>query len=151
MARQVEIVKSPAYQAGDPEAVTARYRIHFKPALARPVDYERLVSAMQAGFIRQGKEGIIKARAVEDRLMLDSWGVASYDLLPKLRALRIPTLVIAGDHDFIPVEVAARIAGAIPGARLVTIRGCGHFAYLECAGDIRTALDDFFRLTKTRR
>lgn len=77
--------------------------------------------------------------------MRDTWQLASYDLLPKLRSLRIPTLVIAGDHDFIPVEVAEHIARAIPGAQMVTIRDCGHFAYLERAGEVRSAIDAFFR------
>jgi proline iminopeptidase len=103
------------------------------------------MAMMKAAFIRQGKEGILKARAIEDRLMLDTWQVASYNLLPKLRTLRIPALVIAGDHDFFPVEVAAHIARAIPNAQLATLRNCGHFAYLECAGDVRNALNDFFR------
>jgi proline iminopeptidase len=88
-------------------------------------------------FLRQGKEGIVKARAVEDRLMRDTWQADGYDLLPKLRNLSIPTLVISGDHDFFPAEIAGHIAQAIPDARLVTIRNCGHFAYLECAGDVR--------------
>jgi proline iminopeptidase len=125
--------------------VVARYRIHFKPALKRPEDYEKLMSSMQAAFIRQGREGIVKARAVEDRLMRDTWEREEYDLLPKLTALNVPTLVIWGDYDFIPVEIATHIAQAIPKARLVTLKDCGHFAYLECAGDIRTAVDAFFR------
>ena len=145
MDRQRAIVKSPAYQAGDPEAVTARYRIHFKPALARPEDYERLMATMQAGFRSQGHEGIVKARAVEDRLMLDTWQIPGYDLLPKLRSLRIPTLVIAGDKDFFPLEVAAHIANALPDAKLVTTKDCGHFAFLECPGEVRKALLGFFK------
>ncbi len=145
--RQREILASAAYQAGDPEAVVARYRIHFKPAVMRPEDYERLMTTMKAIFISQGAEGILKARAVEDRLMRDSWQVAGYDLLPRLRGLRIPTLVIAGDHDFIPAEVTEHIAQAIPEARMVTIRDCGHFTYLECPGEVRGALEDFFRPT----
>jgi proline iminopeptidase len=143
--RQREIVASAAYQAGDPEAVAARYRIHFKPALKRPEDYEKLMSTMKAGFIRQGKAGILEARAVEDQLMRDTWLVAGYDLMPKLATLPIPTLVIAGDHDFIPVEVAAHIARAIPLARLVTLEDCGHFAFLECPGAVREALNGFFQ------
>lgn len=83
--------------------------------------------------------------------MRDTWQVAGYDLLPKLRRLRIPTLIIAGDHDFIPFEVADHIARAIPNAKLVTIRDCGHFAYLECAVDVRNAFNDFFRPTAFRR
>jgi proline iminopeptidase len=59
MQRQREIVAGAAYKAGDPDAVAARYRIHFKHALKRPEDC------------------------------------------------------------------------------------CGHFAYLECPGDVRRALDDF--------
>jgi proline iminopeptidase len=143
MDRQRTISASTAYKEGDPEAVTARYRLHFSHALARPEDYETLMATMKAAFIRQGKEGIVKARAIEDRLMRATWLVDGYDLLPQLRTLSIPTLVITGDRDFIPGEIAAHIAGAIPNARLVTLRECGHFAYLECAGDVRKALDDF--------
>jgi proline iminopeptidase len=148
MDRQREIVAGAAYKEGDPEAVAARYRLHFKPALMRPEDYEKLMATMRAGFISQGKEGIVKARAVEDRLMRDTWEADGYDLLPRLRNLSMPTLVVGGDHDFIPGEIATHIARAIPNARLVTIRNCGHFAYLECAGDVRRAFDDFFRPTR---
>jgi proline iminopeptidase len=145
MDRQKEIMASAAYKKGEPEAVAARYRLHFKPAVTRPDDYERLMATMKAGFTSQGKEGIVKARAVEDRLMRDTWQVDGYDLLPRLRNVSIPTLVISGDHDFIPGEIAVHIAQALPDARLVTLKYCGHFTYLECAGDVRHAFDDFFR------
>jgi proline iminopeptidase len=148
MDRQREIMASAAYKEGDPEAVTARYRLHFKPALKRAEDYEKVMAAMHAAFVSQGKEGIVKARAVEDRLTRDTWQLDGYDLLPKLRNLSIPTLVIRGDHDFIPGEIATRIARAIPNAQLVTLKECGHFAYLECAGDVRDALNDFFQRTR---
>ena len=60
--------------------------------------------------------------------------------LPRLKTLNIPTLVITGDSDFIPGEVAAHIAQAIPNARFVTLKDCGHFAYLECPDDVRRAV-----------
>jgi proline iminopeptidase len=144
---QKEIVASTAYQEGDPEAVVARYRLHFKRALRRSGDYERLMARMKAGFIRQGKQGIVKARAVEDRLMRETWELPGYDLLPKLQTLKIPTLVISGEHDFIPGEIARNIAQAIPNAELVLLSRCGHFAYLECPEDVRKALSGFFRRT----
>ena len=144
MDRQRAILASAAYQAGDPEEVAARYRIHFKPSLKRPEDYEKMMVRMRAGFLSQGKNGILKARAVEDQLMRDTWEVAGYDLLPKLAGLRVPTLVIAGDHDFM-VGAAERIAQAIPAAELVTIKDCGHFAFLECADKVHDALEAFFR------
>jgi proline iminopeptidase len=147
MDRQKDIVSSAAYKEGDPETVAARYRIHFEHALKRHEDYERLMATMKAGFIRQGKEGIVKARAVEDRLMRETWQMDGYDLLPKLQTLGIPTLIISGDHDLIPGEITGHIARAIPKAQLVTLKNCGHFTYLECPAEVRNALDDFFRRT----
>lgn len=148
MERQQAIKASAAYRSGDPEAVAARYRIHFKPALARRKDYEKLMATMQAAFRNQGSAGIVKARAVEDRLMLDTWQIPGYDLLPKLHSLRIPTLVIAGDKDFFPLEVAAHIADALGDAKLVTAKDCGHFAFLECPNEVRNAFRDFFKLPR---
>jgi proline iminopeptidase len=145
MDQQRTISSGAAYQAGDPDAVTARYRIHFKHALARPEDYEKLMGSMAAAFARQGNDGILKARAVEDRLMVETWSIASYDLLPRIRALAIPTLVVTGDRDFIPVDIAAHIAQAMPKARLVTLKNCGHFAYMECPAGVRAAIDQFYQ------
>jgi proline iminopeptidase len=145
--RQRSIMASPEYQAGDPEAVAARYRIHFKPSLKRPEHYETMMATMKAGFIRQGKAGIITARAVEDQLIQDTWQIDGYDLAPKLARLRIATLVIGGDHDFM-FSAAERIARAIPDAELVTTTGCGHFAFLECPDDVRNALRTFFRASR---
>jgi proline iminopeptidase len=147
MDRQREILASAAYKEGDPDAVAARYRLHFTHALKRPEHYEKLMATMKEAFTSQGREGIVKARAVEDRLMHDTWELEGYNLLPKLGMLDIPTLVIYGDHDFIPAETATHIAHAIPKARLVTLSNCGHFAYLECPGDVRQAFADFFRRT----
>lgn len=141
--RERAMIASDAYKNGNPDTVTARYRIHFSHAVAHDADYEKLMAAMQGAFIAQGSEGILKSRAVENRLMADSWSSPGYDLLPRVRGLTIPTLVIAGDRDFIPAEIAAHIAGALPAVRLVTLRDCGHFSYLECPADLRRTIDDF--------
>jgi proline iminopeptidase len=139
------IADTAAYKEADPDAVVAYYRVHFKPALARSEDYEKLILRMQARFIEQGKEGILKSRAVEDRLVNETWASPSgYDLHPKLKRLNIPALVITGDHDFFPFA-AEHIAQAIPSARLVTLKDCGHFAYLECPVPLREQIDAFFR------
>ncbi len=142
MDRRKAITATTAYKEGDPDAVTAYYRIHFKPALARSEDYEKIIARFRSSFT---KEGILKARAIEDRLMNDSWSSPSYDLLPKLTSLRVPTLVIYGDHDFIPAATAEHITQAIPNARMVTLKDCGHFSYLECPVAVHKEIDAFFR------
>lgn len=145
MERQRAIVTGQAYRQADPDTVAERYRIHFAHALAKPEHYEALMRAMRAAFIAQGPAGILKARAVEDRLMADTWQQPSYDLMPRLASSRIPTLVLWGDRDFIPREISEHLIRSLPQARLVTLAECGHFAYLECPAQVRTALLDFAR------
>lgn len=142
MQRRKAVADSPAYRQGDPEAVTAYYRIHFKPALARQEDYEKIIARMGATFTSQG---VLKARAVEARLMNETWASPDFDLLPKLKALRMPALVITGDHEFIPAQTAEHIAQAIPNARLVTLKDCGHFSYLESPDAVHQEIDNFLR------
>ena len=129
------------YQEGDPEAVAAYYRIHFRAALQRPEHHEKIIQRLRASFTQ---EGIRKSRAIEERLMQETWRLNEYDLLPRLRQLHIPTLVIHGEHDFVPRECAAHVAEAITGARFTVLKDCGHFSYLECPDDVRKEIDEFF-------
>jgi proline iminopeptidase len=145
--RMKAIAATAAYKEGDPDAVAAYYRIHFSAALKRPQDLDKLLATMRASFV---KEGILKARAVEDRLMSDTWmSAGEYDLIPKIRSLSIPTMVIYGDHEFIPEACAAHIAEAIPKARFVKLRDCGHFSYLECPDAVRQEMDSLFQNSRT--
>ncbi|MGH7727143.1 MAG: alpha/beta fold hydrolase [Candidatus Eiseniibacteriota bacterium] len=127
-ARMKELAASDAYAKGDPETTAEYNRIHFTMGLRRAADLDRLMKSLTAGFT---SEGILKARAIEDRLREETWLLDDYDLLPALRRLAIPALVIHGDHDLIPLACAAHAAEAIPGARLVVLEDCGHFGYLE--------------------
>jgi proline iminopeptidase len=150
MAKQREIVAGAAYKAGDPDAVLARYRIHFRPAFATAAPYERLMAAMGVAFREQGAGGILLAHAIEDRLYADTWQMTDYDLHPRLRTLDVPTLVTWGTEDFIPVGVAEHAAGAIPGAKLVKLEHCGHFTFIECPRATRAAVDEFLRTARQR-
>jgi proline iminopeptidase len=132
------------YQEGDPDTVAAYYRNHFRAALRQPEHLERVIESLRSSFTQ---EGILKARAIEDRLMDQTWLASEYDLLPKLKQLSIPTLVIHGVYDFVPVECAAHIAQAMPKASLVLLKECGHFSYLECPDEVHKEISDFFRGT----
>jgi len=140
--RRKAIAGSAAFKDGDPKAVTAYYRIHFKAAFAQPQEYEKFIARLSASFTR---EGVLKARAVEDRLMNDTWAKPDYNLLPRLKHLKMPALVIYGDHEFIPSGTAEHIAHALPNAKMVTLKSCGHFPYMECPVDLRKEIDAFLR------
>jgi pimeloyl-ACP methyl ester carboxylesterase len=116
------------FRTGDIDVESEYYRIHFRPALHTPELLDRLMPRLRSNFT---PERVITARAIDDRLYEQTWSSPGYDLLPKLRRLPVPTLIIHGEDDFVPVEVAEHCAEAIPGARLAVLPQCGHFAYLE--------------------
>ena len=69
---------------------------------------------------------------------------AAMDLRPELGQIAAPTLVVAGEDDFICDVVSAReMAGAIPGAQLATIPEAGHFPWVEQPTAFRAVLDRF--------
>jgi proline iminopeptidase len=135
------IAATAKYKEGDLEAETEYNRLHFKPTLRQPEQLERLVQSMMSGST---KEGIVRARTIGGQLYDKTWSLNDYNLLPKLERLSIPSLVLHGDYDFIPVECAAHIAQAIPGARYVVLQDCGHFSYLECPQQVRKEIANFF-------
>lgn len=133
---------SPALEAGDLEARAAYYRVYFRATLRPPELLDRLVEHLEVGWTR---EDVLKARPIGAKLFAETVEAPEYNLLPQLTRLRISTLILHGDYDFIPVVCAAHIAEAMPQARLVVLRDCGHFSYMECPSAVRTALAEFFQ------
>ena len=70
------------------------------------------------------------------------------DIVPSLAAVNCPSLVIAGQHDFICGPAWNRpIAAAIPAARYVEITGAGHAPHYEQPDAFRTELLDWLAAT----
>jgi proline iminopeptidase len=56
----------------------------------------------------------------------------TFDLRPQLSRITAPTLVIAGEDDFITGPVCAReLAEGLGNAKLVLLADCGHFVFVE--------------------
>ena len=53
------------------------------------------------------------------------------DRTSQLAALRVPSLVVVGEHDALLFEASRRLATAIPGAELAVIAGAGHSPQVE--------------------
>ena len=142
--RMTELSSSSLFQEGDLDVEAEYNRIHFGLTVRQPELLERLVGRLRTNFT---KESVLLARAIEHRLYDETWLKADYDLFPKLRQLTVPTLVIHGDEDFIPVEVATHVAQAVPGAVLSILHGRGHFAYLEQPEQVEKQITAFLTST----
>lgn len=67
-----------------------------------------------------------------------------YDARPRLGAIRMPTLVVAGTEDRLtPVKYSRFLTDAIAGARLVEVADAGHFPQLEQPAAVNAAIREF--------
>ncbi len=66
-----------------------------------------------------------------------------YDWRGEVCGLRVPTLVIHGEGDLLPVDVARELAGCIPGARLALVPAAGHMPFWEAPERFFALVDTF--------
>ena len=66
-----------------------------------------------------------------------------YDWRQLIRAVRAPTLVIHGERDLIPTEIARETASIVPDARLVLVPGAGHMPFWEAPREFFALVDEF--------
>jgi len=95
----------------------------------------------------------VRAEVRSNRVMSTAWfgdvhHFDGIDILPSLADVRCPSLVIAGQYDFICGPAWNRpIAAAIPAARYVEIADAGHVPQYEQPGAFRAALLDWLAAT----
>ena len=100
------------------------------------------VAARLAAMSRVMKANLAAGQAWESGLY------QSVDLRPILGRITCPTLVVAGELDFICGPAQARpIAAAVTGSRLAMLAGCGHFPSIEQPGPYRRAVLEFLATT----
>ena len=69
--------------------------------------------------------------------------LGEYDLLPKLRQLRIPALIVEGEQSIPTLDSVHAWAEAMPNARLLLIPNSGHFPQVEQPGLFFPAIERF--------
>lgn len=69
---------------------------------------------------------------------------SAVDLRDALPGIRIPTLLVYGDHDVrAPMTVAHHLRSAVAGSRLVVLPNAGHVCTLEAPEEFTAAVRDF--------
>ncbi len=74
----------------------------------------------------------------------DPNGLFHWNIGPRLKEIRKPTVIYAGEEDFgIPMEKNKFLADNIPGAKLVALKEIGHFYQLERPAEFNAELRKF--------
>jgi proline iminopeptidase len=105
----------------------------FKQSLDLSDRKNRFALAVAGYFVDPRRALGLTPFLVTQRAEEAAWrSLGDYDLLPRLRELRVPAFVAHGADDPIPIESAREIASAL-GAEMVEIPRCGHVPYIEGA------------------
>ena len=66
-----------------------------------------------------------------------------YDWTDTVASIRVPTLIVHGDHDLIDIGVAESIARLVPGAELSIIEHAGHMPFWESPEAFFARVEEF--------
>jgi proline iminopeptidase len=142
---------SPWYAAARPVMDTWTERLL---AATDAAEMEQMMATVLPFYLAEPDKPEVAARLDELRSVLkanlaagQAWEGGLYqsvDLRPLLGRITCPTLVVAGELDFICGPAQARpIAAAISGSQLVMLAGCGHGPSIEAPQEYRHAVTEF--------
>lgn len=68
-----------------------------------------------------------------------------FNLTPILKSIKIPTLIIHGKDDIIPMQIARQINKAITNSQLFYLSECGHFSFVEQPANLFAIIRKFLQ------
>ncbi len=95
------------------------------------------------GDVCAGSEDAVRQQQYVNSQVWQSLG--NYNLLPSLRVVKAPVLVIHGAADPIPVKSAEAWAAGFPNARLLLIKNAGHISQVETPQIFFSAVETFLK------
>jgi L-proline amide hydrolase len=70
--------------------------------------------------------------------------IRDWDVTARLGEIRVPALVVTGEHDEATPAINRTVSAAIPGAESVIFPDASHMAHVERTDDYIALLDGFF-------
>jgi proline iminopeptidase len=122
----------------DRTACREYYQLWFTPFFGTSSAASRM-----KGNVCAGSSESLRNKQNVDKFTFASLG--NWEWTTSLRSVRVPTLLIHGERDPLPIEGARRWAAAMPDARLLELKGIGHFPYVEAPDVFFPAVDRFLR------
>jgi proline iminopeptidase len=156
----------------DPAPLTKEYRQQFEAEFARrqaSPEIQQLRDELASSGLRERDSQAYRQRAFElgvagyfsdprkatdltpfrvvGRVQQSVWeSLGDFDLIRDLEGIRIPSIIVHGRDDPIPLASSSEAARAL-GTNLVVLDECGHVPYVEQPSELFAALDPFLNET----
>lgn len=102
------------------------WAIGVRPRLAEP---DRTARLIKSDFCATDRAGIRYGMRTGNQVIMNSYG--DWDLRPRLKTLNVPTLIVHGEEESIPMDMVEQWATSMPHARLIKVPHAAHFTYSE--------------------
>jgi len=113
--------------AGDTRQACRDYwAIGLRPRLSEP---DRTLPLLKSDLCATDPAGLRYGNRIGNRVIMGSYG--DWDLRPRLRTLDVPTLVVHGEEESIPMDLVEEWVTSMPRARLLRVPRAAHFTYAE--------------------
>jgi pimeloyl-ACP methyl ester carboxylesterase len=96
---------------------------------ARLAEPDRSLSRVKSDLCASDVKGIRYGLTTTNRVVMASYG--NWDLRDRLRHLDVPTLVVHGEQESIPMDLVEEWVTSLPHARLMRVPRAAHFTYAE--------------------
>ena len=136
--RMTELSRIRQSNPSDLTACHEYYQLWFTPFFAA-----RHAPSSMKGDVCAGSPASLRNKSHVGRFTFPSLG--DWDWTTSLRNVTAPTLIIHGELDPLPIASARKWAAALPNARLLELKGIGHFPYVEAPNAFFAAVDRFLR------
>lgn len=103
----------------------------YKPEEVKDLSLNFSVASAQSGF------------KVMEEMSKTYWLQPNVNLFPKLKKLKVPTFILHGKQDIVPVWTAQEINDAIPQSEIVILDQSDHFPYIEQPSQFFAELNGF--------
>jgi proline iminopeptidase len=115
----------------DPNADTRQacrdyWAVGMRPRLAEP---DRTLPLIRSDLCASDPAGIRYGLTITNRVVMASYG--DWDLREPLKRLDVPTLVVHGEQESIPMDLVEEWVTSLPRARLFRVPNAAHFTYAE--------------------
>jgi proline iminopeptidase len=130
------IMQTAAFKNREPEAMSDFFRVLFRGSFFD----RRLADSLTLSF-----DPNYAAHSRTMNYLYKDTSLLNYDIHSKLSVISCPTLIVHGDHDFLPLEAAQAIRDHISGSQLVVLPNCGHFSFIESPDKLLDAVSGLLR------
>ena len=125
-----KITSSKGYKEKDPKVMAKFYKLLFAPSFYNRKYADSLNIILPPDNEKKNK-------------LLSLLPLFSYDINFQLEFVKCPTLIITGDYDIMPPQANEEIHKDIKTSKLVTLKHCGHFPFIEDKKEYFKVLENF--------